>query len=77
MWVRSQNKKVLLECTSFSVTKNFGGKKKGAIIGSTSNGFWGNKDIVLGLYDTEEIAVSELTRLQTELINEVKIYEMS
>lgn len=36
MWVRSQNKKELANYIAFSVTSNFGGKKKSAIIGTVS-----------------------------------------
>ena len=75
MWIRSQNKNELVKCTAFSIKRNFGGKKKGAITGVISNGFWG-RETVLGLYETKEIAKEELTKLQTELANKTDIYEM-
>lgn len=78
MWVRSQNKKLLANYIAFSVTSNFGGKKKSAIIGTVSeNSFWGSKTNLLGLYDTMEIAIDELMRLQSALVNNIKVYEMS
>ena len=77
MWIRSQDKKQLVKCTSFSLARNWGGKKKSAIVGSVSNASWWGKDVVLGLYDTKEIALSELTKLQTELVNNSDIYEMN
>lgn len=78
MWVRSQNKKELANYIAFSVTSNFGGKKKSAIVGTVSeNNFWGSKTNILGLYDTMDIALDELTRLQSALINDDKVYEMS
>lgn len=78
MWVRSQNKKELANYITFSVTGNFGGKKKSAIIGTISeNSFWGSKTKTLGLYDTIDMALEELTRLETALINQEKVYQMS
>ena len=77
MWIRSQDKKQLVKCTSFSLAKNWGGKKKSAIVGSVSNVSWWGKDVVLGLYDTQEIALNELTRIQMELVNNSDIYEMN
>ena len=77
IWIRSQNKKELVKCTAFSIKRNIGGKKKSAIMGTIHVGFWGRTEIILGLYDTKEVAQNELTRLQTELINNTEIYEMS
>ena len=77
IWIRSQNKEELNKCMAFSVRRNIGGKKKYAILGIISNGFWGRKEIILGLYDAKEVALNELTTLQTELVNGTKIYEMS
>lgn len=77
MWIRSQNKKQLVKCTSFSIQRNFGGKKKGAIVGTVSNASWWGKEVVLGLYDTKEIAQNELNKVQTELISNTEIYEMN
>lgn len=76
MWVRSQNKKELIDCTKFTVTRNIGGKKKYAITGSIIDGFFGRKEIILGLYDTDEHAINELTRLQSELFISDKVFEM-
>lgn len=77
MWIRSQNKKELAQCKAFSVGKNYGGKKSSAIIGTITNRSWWRKEVILGLYDTKEIAISELTKLQTELVNNTNVYEMN
>ncbi|TDN90400.1 hypothetical protein DET49_10558 [Salegentibacter sp. 24] len=77
MWIRSQDKKELAKCTAFSIKRNIGGKKKSAIMGTISNGFWGRTEIILGLYDTKEVAKNELTRLQKELVTNADIYEMN
>ncbi|HKK62376.1 MAG TPA: hypothetical protein VJ951_07445 [Bacteroidales bacterium] len=77
MWVRSQDKKELVKCLAFAVAKNFGGKKNAAIIGYVSNGFWGRKEVILGLYDTKEIALDELSKLQVEIAGDAKVYEMN
>ena len=77
MWIRSQNKKQLVRCTSFSIQKNWGGKKKSAIVGNVTNAPWWGKEVILGLYDTKEVAKSELTKLQGELLSAAELYEMS
>lgn len=77
MWIRSQDKKQLVKCTSFSLARNWGGKKKNAIVGSVSNAPWWGKDVILGLYDTKEVALNELTMLQTELVKNTDLYEMN
>ena len=78
MWVRSQNKKELVNCISFSVVRNyFGGQKKYAINGTISCGVFGKNEEILGLYDTEDMGLNELTRIQEELIKDTKLYEMS
>ncbi|HET8854685.1 MAG TPA: hypothetical protein VFM60_02065 [Salinimicrobium sp.] len=77
MWIRSQNKEQLVKCTSYSITKNWGGRKKSAIVGNVSDAPWWGKEVVLGLYDTKEVAKNELTRLQAELLNAAEFYEMS
>ena len=77
MWVRSQNKEQLIKCSSFSIVRNFGGKKRNAIVGTVSSVSWWGKEVVLGFYDTKEIAINELTQLQTELVNKAELYEMN
>ena len=76
MLIRSQDKKELVTCTSFSITRNFGGSKKSCIVGTVSSSFWGHKTVILGFYDTNDIAIAELTRLQASLVSDAKIYEM-
>lgn len=77
IWVRSQNKEELVNCISFSIRKNYGGKKKAVITGTMAKGFLGRKEILLGMYDTRESAVNELNQLQTALVNATEVYEMN
>jgi hypothetical protein len=77
MLIRSQDKKELVTCTSFSITRNFGGSKKSCIVGTVSTSFWGNKTVILGFYDTTEQSITELTKLQTALVSDEKIFEMN
>ncbi|OZU87488.1 hypothetical protein CIL03_16865 [Virgibacillus indicus] len=77
MWIRVQNKKELVFCGSFSISRNFGGEKKHSILGSVPNGFWGDKKVILVLYRTSDNALDELTRIQGALLNETKVFEMS
>jgi len=77
MWIRSQDKEKLVKCTSFSLARNWGSSKKSAIVGTVSNAPWWSKDVVLGLYYTKEIALNELTMLQTELVKNIDLYEIN
>ncbi|SFI29841.1 hypothetical protein SAMN05192551_11129 [Tindallia magadiensis] len=78
MWVRSQDEKKLGKYIGFSVTSNWGSKKKGAIVGTTvESSFLGSNTEVLGVYDTQEAALEELTKLQSALLNGEKVYEMT
>lgn len=77
MWIRSQNKEKLVKCSAFSIARNFGGKKKYAVMGSLTNGFWGRTEIILGLYATKEVALNEITRLQSVLVTHTEVFEMS
>ncbi|SDZ12544.1 S8/S53 family peptidase [Tindallia californiensis] len=78
MWVRSQDKKKIGNYAGFSVTSNWGSKKKGAIVGTIPNSsFWGNETEELGLYDTKEVALEELEKIQSAIMNGEKVYEMN
>lgn len=77
MWVRSQDKKHLAQCISFSVDMVIGGKKKGAISGTVGQGFRSPKTVPLALYDTKEEAILELQNIQEALASDVKIYEVN
>lgn len=76
MWIRSQNRKELVKCISFSVGRNFGGKNKFHIIGNISYGILG-KTVILGLYNTKDMAMNEFERIQEELSKNTEVYEMS
>ncbi|SFC49137.1 hypothetical protein SAMN04488102_10843 [Alkalibacterium subtropicum] len=77
MWIMSQGKEDLVKCVAFSVAKNIGGKKKHALTGTVSNGIWGRKEIILGLYETKETALNELANIQAGIANNSKVFEMS
>lgn len=77
MWVRSQDKKQLAQCMSYSVDMVIGGKKKGSLSGIIDNGFWGAKTVHLGFYDTKEQAIMELDKIQEALASDVEIYEVN
>jgi len=74
MWVKSQNNKMLLNVTSFSLEKNYGSKKKMAIVGITGTANILNTNAkVLGLYTTEAEALSELTNIEEHLDKASKV----
>ena len=77
MWIRSQDKKKLVKCSSFSIVRNWGGNKNKAILGKVSNVSLFVKEVVLGLYETEEIALNELSLIQKELVKNTDLYEMN
>lgn len=58
-------------------SKKFWRQKKYAVMGSLTNGFWGRTEIILGLYATKEVALNEITRLQSVLVTHTEVFEMS
>lgn len=65
MWVRTQDKKKMLQVNSFSITRNFGGKQRYALTGTTAtSSFFGSQSIILGFYTTEPDALQELDSIQ-------------
>jgi len=65
MWVRSQDKKELIDVTRFSVSKNSFSKDKAAIVGyyGGSSTLEGNA-VIIGNYADQEEASRELDRIQ-------------
>ena len=58
MWVRTQDKKQMLQVNSFSIKRNYGGKQKFALISTTAaSSFFGNQSIILGHYTRESDAL--------------------
>ena len=67
MWIRTQDKEQLLQVRNFSLTRNFGGSKKFAILGIIDTiGLFSNQKI-LGLYTTKPEAIQELDKIQKYL----------
>jgi hypothetical protein len=64
MWIRSQDKELLMQSSSFTIIRNFGGKLKFAIVGSivgTSNAK------AVGYYKTKSEALQEIDIIQKYL----------
>lgn len=60
MWIRSQDKKTLMDANLLFVNKNYGGKLKGVLLGKTSSSA---EERILGFYETEDKALDELDRI--------------
>ena len=64
MWIRSQDKEMLMQSSSFSIIRNYGGKLKFAIVGSIA----GTSSVkVVGLYKTKSEALHEIDIIQKYL----------
>ena len=79
MWVRTQDKKSLLKVSSFTIERNFGGKKKKAIMG-----VYGSLNLavsnskMLGLYNTDDDALIEMNTIEANLIENTQlVYQMN
>lgn len=79
MWVRTQDKKQLVDIIKYSIDRNFGGKNKRAIVGVyAQSSFFQSTTVILGFYKTEAEAINELDNIQLHLENsENKVYEMN
>ena len=79
MLTRTQNKKGLFKIASFSITRNYGGKLKYAVIGNiTSHSIFDNTK-VLGLYKTESNAMQELDKIHKylESASDTTVYQIN
>lgn len=71
MWVRSQDKKQILNVTGLAVGKVFGGKKKGTITAHLqSSSVLESGMFILAQYDTVEDAMREMDRFEEHLEDE-------
>ena len=80
MWVRTQDNKQMLKVNSFSITRNYGGKLKFALVSTTAiSGFFSSQSsTILGLYTTESDAIQELDRIQNHLYGSHEgVYQVS
>jgi len=75
MWVRTQNKKEVVEIGRLKISKNIGGIKKFTLLGFTKTGFFGSDQIVLGFYIDEQSALKELDDI-TSNFNPNTIYHV-
>lgn len=64
MWIRTQDKEQLLQVSNFAITRNYGGKKKFAIVGVVVQNSLFSTQKVLGLYGTKSEGIQELDRIQ-------------
>ena len=77
MWVRSQNKKILGDYHLFTIPTAIGTKKRHIAGKRSYDGFFNSNDDILGEYDSLDIAIEELNKLQEALINNSSgVYEM-
>ncbi len=68
MWVRTQDKKQMLQVNSFSITRNYGAKLKFALMGTTAtSSLFGSQTTILGFYTAEPDAIQELDHIQNYL----------
>lgn len=68
LWIRTQDKQELLQVANFSIQRNYGGKKKYALVGTlVVNTLFFNQAKILGFYKTKPEAIQELNRIQKYL----------
>ncbi len=75
MWIRVQDKKMLVEPKIVELSKGIMKKSKWSIIGKVTN----SSDefiVTLGVYDNEEIANRVFDEIEHGLVNERKFYVM-
>jgi len=75
MWIRTQDKEMLMQSSSFSITRNYGGKLKFAIVGSIV----GTSSVkVVGLYKTKSEALQEIDIIQKYLVTgDAGVYQIN
>lgn len=72
MWIRSRDKKRLINADYLHVMKNIGGKNKGILCASV-----GDVDVSLAVYPTIEQAIDVLDDIQQAIIkNQLTVYEL-
>ncbi len=75
MWIRSQDKEVMMQSSSFSITRNYGGKLKFVIVAS----FAGTSSVkVVGYYKTKSEALQEIDNIQKYLASgDTGVYQVN
>ena len=71
MWIRTQNKRELVNVIKVEIASNFGDKKnKAAVVGRFApGGFFTSNTILLGLYPTKEDAIAEIDAIEKCILN--------
>ena len=71
MWIRTQNKRELVNVIKVEIASNFGDKKnKAAVVGRfVPGGFFTSNTILLGLYSTKEDAIAEIDAIEKCILN--------
>ena len=73
MWIRTQDKKQLINISSISITRNYGGRNRFALIAMIIN-----QSKVVGFYRSEFDALQELDNIQKHLDNgKTEVYQVS
>ncbi|MGG7099107.1 hypothetical protein [Clostridium sardiniense] len=77
MWIKTQDKKKLVEVTKVELQKAIGSKYKCAIIGTLKNSsFFSSEIIELGKYSSLEDANIELKNIEKCITEDKKLYSM-
>lgn len=78
MWVRTQDKKKLMKISSFSITRNYGGKLKFVLLGSIAGASASRNLKIVGLYKTESEVHQELDIIQKYLeTGNIGVYQIN
>ncbi|BBF43642.1 hypothetical protein lbkm_2330 [Lachnospiraceae bacterium KM106-2] len=80
MWIRTQNKKELVEVQRVNVARIFGDKKKKAILWgyTTARSLFSEGRVELGKYSSEEAAIAEMDRIEEYLVtNSIGVYQIN
>lgn len=71
MWIRTQNKKELVNVIKVEITSVFGDKKRKAIVWGrfAPEGIFSSNGVQLGVYSTMEEAIAEIDEIEKCIIN--------
>ena len=71
MWIRTQNKKELVNVIKFEIASIFGDKRNKAIIWGrfAPDGIFSSNRVLLGMYSTTENAIAEIDEIQKCILN--------
>lgn len=78
MWVRTQDKRILVNIIRFNVKNIYGGDKKAAICGEyEKKSLFGDNYIILGKYNTMDNAIEELNEIEKHITHKSnEVYSM-